>query len=184
MSACSHAGDEVIETFGKIGKDFLGGSFLVNIGICFVFKLLRNPHIVEFLCHFLRFFYGTRRSQFFLGKHKLCAVRRHQFAALHTHAFWHHQHEFVTFHGAHHSEPDARIARSRLYNQRVFVDFALPFSFFNHREGNSVLNASTGILFFEFHPYFYVLIEKFIDSYRGSIPDGFQNIVQFHIFCF
>src|SRR2546430_14180319 len=65
--------------------------------------------------------------------------------ALHAHIVGHRENEPVALHRGGHREPDARVAAGWLHDRRAQPEAALPLRGLEHRHGDPVLDAPTGV---------------------------------------
>src|SRR5690606_21105297 len=106
----THPGDEVVDTLGKVGKDFLGRGVLVDLRVRRVGELHGHPAVGVVLEQLLSLFYATSHAQLLGGKHQLGPQGLHILAALDGHGFRHGEDQPVTLDGTHHGEGDAGVA--------------------------------------------------------------------------
>ena len=121
----------------------------MRFGVRGIHKLTRDKAIRDFLRQLFGARDGTLHALGALGQNKFRTVSFHKLTTLNTHGFRHNDDNAIPARGGHGSKSDARVSRGRLDDGGIGVKLASGFGLVQHRLGNAVLHATSGVEIFQ-----------------------------------
>ena len=113
-------------------------------------ELAGNETVFDFFSKFLRFGDGTLHALGTFGQNHFGTICLQNISSFHAHCFRHGQNNTVSFRGRDCCQTNTGISGCRLNDDRPFLQKSLLLRVFDHRLGDSVLDASCRIQIFQF----------------------------------
>ncbi len=157
-------------------QDLGCGRSRMRIGVRLVLELAHQEPAV-FLGQFDRL--GQHAAALERGgrEHDPGAQKAHQLAPLDAETLGHRHDERITLAGAHHREPDARIAAGRLDHGLPRAERAAPLGIFDDAQREAVLDRAHRVEGLDLHVQIDVVGRDLVQSHDRRSADGFENIV-------
>ena len=181
MPSGADTGDHHVDWFiGEIGQDFLRGRANVHLVIGRIVELRGHPRAVGFFDQFGRAFDRAFHALGLVGQIERGTIGEHQTPPFHAHAFRHHQDQLVTLHRGDHCQTDTGVAAGRFDDRSAGLQIAARLRSFDHGQRDTILDRTTGVGAFRFHPYF-VIREQTRQADMRCCTNGCEDGIGFHL---